>query len=195
VAHSGNLIAAVLSAATGLALAASAQEPTVLPFDAALTGFVGPQYAHQGAESGVADTTATILLGGGHASVRFGPVSLGLRVGWTTNMPTSAGSFYVPYSYRRIEGIAGFDIGLGNGRTVLRPYLGGGQSAIVTSTGYASIAPAATVGVELDHYLTRFLSIGGGVGLDTRFAGYDAFGVSWMLSAVVRISIHWQSQL
>ena len=85
-AHSGNLVAAVLRAATGLASAARAQESTVLPFDLALTGFVGPQYAHPSNESGARDT-ATILLGGGQASVRFGPVSLGLRVGWTTEMP------------------------------------------------------------------------------------------------------------
>jgi hypothetical protein len=175
----------------GLASAASAEEPTVLPFDAALSGFVGPQYAHPGTESG---PTGTILLGGGQASVRFGPVSLGLRVGWTTEVPIPAGSFSTPYSYRRIEGIVGFDIGLSNDRTVLRPYLGGGQSAKVMS-GVTSTAPAATAGLELDHYLTRFLSIGGGVGLDTHIAGYDGIGVSWGLSAVARISIHWQSQL
>jgi hypothetical protein len=168
---------------------AGAEEPTVLPFDAALSGFLGPQYASSGTESG---PTGTVLLGGGQASVRFGPVSLGLRVGWTTEVP--AGSFSTPYSYRRIEGIVGFDIGLGNDRTVLRPYLGGGQSAKVMS-GVRSTAPAATAGLELDHYLTRFLSIGGGVGLDTHIAGYDGIGVSWGLSAVARISIHWQSQL
>jgi hypothetical protein len=172
----------------GLASAASAQEPTVLPFDAALSGFIGPQYV-PGTES---DPTGTILLGGGQVSVRFGPVSLGLRVGWTTQVPT--GFYSTPYSYRRIEGIVGFDIGLGNDRTVLRPYLGSGQSAKVSS-GVTSSALAATAGLELDHYLTRFLSIGGGVGFDTHIVFYDGIRVSWGLSAVARISIHWQSQL
>jgi hypothetical protein len=176
------LAALLLAPASALA---GAGEPTVLPFDAALSGFVGPQYVNPGSEPG---PTGTILLGGGQASVRFGPVSLGLRVGWTTEVPAT------PYIYRRIEGIVGFDIGLGNDRTVLRPYLGGGQSARVSS-GVTSTALAATAGLELDHYLTRFLSIGGGVGLDTHIAGRDGIGVSWALSAVARISIHWQSQL
>jgi len=103
--------------------------------------------------------------------VRFGPVSLGSALGGLPRCPLGRSPLLTATG--AIEGIVGFDIGLGNDRTVLRPYLGGGQSAKVRS-GVTSTAPAATAGLELDHYLTRFLSIGEASGLDTHIAATTA---------------------
>jgi hypothetical protein len=123
---------------------------------------------------------------GGDLRVRLAVVSLGMRVERTAGFsPAGVDGF------TRVLGTLGFNIGLGS-RTALSPYLGVGSMHTAGSSHSSHPDEGdARVGLEVEHFLTRNLSIGGGIAFDVRtYGGGDGITASAALSGVCRLGFH-----
>jgi hypothetical protein len=127
----------------------------------------------------------TALFYGGDVRARLAIVSLGLRVEKTVGFsPAGVDGF------TRVLGTLGFNIGLSD-RTALSPYLGAGLMHI-EGTSHASDPDEgnARVGLELEHFLARYLSVAGGIAFDVRVRAADGIHASAALSGVCRLGFH-----
>ena len=126
----------------------------------------------------------TLLLYGADLRLRLSIVSLGFR--WErTNASVGFGE---PVGFTRALPILGFNFGLGE-RTEISPYLGLGWA---NPSGFLAQHTMfnAKFGIDLDYFLARFLSIGGGLAMDLWGHGGDGIAVSRAMSATVRLGFH-----
>jgi hypothetical protein len=127
------------------------------------------------------------LILGGDARLRYGLVSLGARLEKSVGLSRSGiGSFGGVDGVTRLLGTLGFNIPLDE-RTELSPYLGLGSSVF---SGAQSEGLDGRVGLEVEHFLTRFLSLGLGLALDLRVGSRDGIQGSGALTGVFRLATH-----
>jgi len=126
------------------------------------------------------------LLLGGDARLRYGLVSLGARLEKSVGLSPSGttGTYAAVDSITRVLGTLGFNLAL-NDRMDLSPYLGVGSSNFSSSDGLDG-----RVGLEVEYFLTRFWSLGGGLAFDVRVAGRDGLQGSGALTGVFRLTAH-----
>jgi hypothetical protein len=160
--------------------ALGADDPTRSTFsiDVGIVGGAEPTHGS------LPDETAALY--GGDLRLHLGAVSLGVRLEKTAGFSSTAID-----GFTRLLGTLGFNIGLGE-RTVLSPYLGLGSTHIdykPPSTGHPD-QTTARIGLELDYFLARYFSIGGGLAFDVRVYGADGYQANAALSGVLRLSAH-----
>jgi hypothetical protein len=126
----------------------------------------------------------TALLYGADLRLRLAMVLLGFRLE-KTNSSVAFGE----QGFTRALGILGFNLGLGE-RTEISPYVGLGSAHPSGSSFTQSSLGNARLGIDLDYFLARFLSIGGGLAVDLWGHGYDGIVVSRAFSATVRLGFH-----
>src|SRR3954466_7379563 len=122
---------------------------------------------------------------GGDVRLRLVFVSLGVRVEKTACYSSDGFD-----GFTRVLGTLGFNIGVGD-RTALCPYLGFGSMHIAGSShaGHPD-EPNARIGLELEHFLTRHVSIGGGIAFDAHAYTSDGIYASLAVSGLFRLGFH-----
>ena len=162
-----------------------AEDPVRPPysFDVGLVGGLEPSHGN------LPDGTAALY--GGDLRFRLRVVSLGVRLEKTAGFSSTTVD-----GFTRLLGTVGFNIGLGD-QVLLSPYLGLGASKIdrvPPPPGGSNPLPSDETdlrfGLEVEYFLARYVSVGGGFALDFRSYSTDGVQGALSLSGLLRLSAH-----